>query len=75
LSQFFTTILTFIKQFQSYGYILIAIALLSEGGLFLLGRERGREMAKASIVPILVGSVLILSAISLANSLVQSFTF
>lgn len=56
-------------------WIMIAIAAVTVGGMFILGGQEAKEKAKKSIPWIGVGAILILGAIELAKLFTAQISF
>ncbi len=67
LNNLATTSTNFFNTLSSYTWILIAAALVICGGLYLVGGEEGKQRANKWVPRILIGTVLILGAVSIAK--------
>lgn len=66
---------TYVTDFQPLVYILIAIALLIVGIMFIVPSEKTKEMAKGAIPWIVIGAGIVMLASQLATQMVAKFTF
>ena len=66
---------TYVTDFQSLVYILIAIALLIVGIMFIVPSEKTKEMAKGAIPWIVIGAGIVMLASQFATEMVAKFTF
>lgn len=66
---------TYVTDFQPLVYILIAIALLIVGIMFIIPSEKTKEMAKGAIPWIVIGSGIVMLASQIATEMVAKFTF
>lgn len=66
---------TYVTDFQPFVYILIAIALLIVGIMFIIPSEKTKEMAKGTIGWIVIGSGIVMLASQIATEMVAKFTF
>lgn len=65
---------TFIVEWKIFGYGALVAALLIVGFGFVLGGEF-REKAKTSIPYILIGTIIIMCVIQIADAVQSSFVF
>ena len=66
---------TYVTDFQPLVYILIAIALLIVGIMFIVPSEKTKEMAKGAIPWIVIGAGIVMLASPFATEMVAKFTF
>jgi hypothetical protein len=66
---------TYVTDFQPLVYILIAIALMIVGIMFIVPSEKTKEMAKAAIPWIVIGAGIVMLASQFATQMVAKFTF
>lgn len=66
---------TYVTDFQPLVYILIAIALLIVGIMFIVPSEKTKEMAKGAIPWIVIGAGIVMLASQFATDMVAKFTF
>lgn len=66
---------TYVTDFQPLVYILIAIALLIVGVMFIVPSEKTKEMAKGAIPWIVIGAGIVMLASQFATQMVAKFTF
>ncbi len=66
---------TYVTDFQPLVYILIAIALLIVGIMFIVPSEKTKEMAKGAIPWIVIGAGIVMLASQFATEMVAKFTF
>ncbi len=66
---------TYVTDFQPFVYILIAIALLIVGVMFIVPSEKTKEMAKGAIPWIVIGAGIVMLASQFATEMVAKFTF
>lgn len=66
---------TYVTDFQPFVYILIAIALLIVGIMFIIPSEKTKEMAKGTIGWIVIGAGIVMLASQIATEMVAKFTF
>lgn len=66
---------TYVTDFQPLVYILIAIALLIVGIMFIVPSEKTKEMAKNAIPWIVIGAGIVMLASQFATEMVAKFTF
>lgn len=66
---------TYVTDFQPLVYILIAIALLIVGIMFIVPSEKTKEMAKCAIPWIVIGAGIVMLASQFATEMVAKFTF
>lgn len=60
---------------QGAAWIMIALAAVITGGMFILGGQETKEKAKKSIPWICIGGILVLGAIELAKVFTQQIAF
>ena len=65
-----TTSKTFFNTIQDYTWILVAAAFVVCGALYILGGEEGRQRSNRWIPKIIIGTFIIVGAVSLAGWLV-----
>ena len=65
----------YVTDFQPLVYILIAIALLIVGIMFIVPSEKTKEMAKGAIPWIVIGAGIVMLASQFATEMVAKFTF
>lgn len=66
---------TYVTDFQPLVYILIAIALMIVGIMFIVPSEKTKEMAKGAIPWIVIGAGIVMLASQFATQMVAKFTF
>lgn len=66
-NKFGDKVLGYIVKFQSIGYVLVAAALVMNGAMMIWGGEY-KDKAKKNMPWVIVGSVIILGAITIAKS-------
>ena len=66
---------TYVTDFQPFVYILIAIALLIVGVMFIVPSEKTKEMAKGAIPWIVIGAGIVMLASQFATEMVAKCTF
>ena len=70
-----TTANNFFKDIQLYIWIAIAVALITNGILCVVGGEEGRQKAKKALKWTAIGSGLILGAVSIATWITGNIAF
>jgi len=75
MENFMNGLYTYVTDFQPFVYILIAIALLIVGIMFIIPSEKTKEMAKGTIGWIVIGAGIVMLASQIATEMVAKFTF
>ncbi len=70
-----TTANNFFKDIQLYIWIAIAVAIITNGILCVVGGEAGRERAKKAMPWTLIGCLLVLGGVSIANWITGNIAF
>ncbi len=70
-----TTANNFFKDIQIYIWIAIAVALITNGILCVVGGEEGRQKAKKAMPWTLIGCLLVLGAVSIATWITGNIAF
>lgn len=70
-----TGMYNYVITFQPLVFMLVAIALIIDGILFVVPNEKCKQMATSSIPFVLIGSGIIILATNLATEITSSFVF
>lgn len=70
-----TGLYNILTKIQPVTYLLVAIAIIICGVMFIVPSEKSKEKAKAAIPWVLIGCGLVLGAITLAKEISSSFVF
>ncbi len=75
MAGFEQTITNFLAWFTPLTWALVAVALVINGVLCIVGGQEGREKAKKALPFVVLGGVLIVGAITIAKEVVGLFAF
>lgn len=70
-----TGLYNIVTKIQPVTYVLVAIALVVCGVMFIVPSEKTKEKAKAAVPWVAIGAGIIIGAMSLAQEISSSFTF
>ncbi len=73
MEEFMNGIFNIVNQIQPYIYLAVAAALIVEGVMFIIPMQRCHEMAKQSILYVLLGCGIVILAESLARMMASAF--
>lgn len=74
LSKIFKPVVTFLSDLTGYVYVAVIVAVLAIGIMFL-GGQRSREKAKEWIPYVFVGAILAVGAVTIGESVTNTFSF
>ncbi len=60
---------------QPVAWVLVAVALVTNGILCVVGGDEGRQKAKKALPYVAIGSILLIGATTLAKELVANIVF
>lgn len=75
MESFMTGIYNIVQMLEPYVYMLVAIALIAVGVLYIIPVEKTKQMATACLPYIAIGSGLIILADKIAKEVTAKFVF
>ena len=75
MESFMTGIYGIVQMIEPYVYILVAIALIVDGVLYIIPSEKTKQLATASLPFVALGSGIVILAEKIAQEVTSKFVF